>query len=583
MPKVIVLGGGIAGLTAAHELAVRGFTVEVYEKNRICGGKARSFLSPEGMPGEHGFRFFPGFYKHIPDTMSRIPYGNQRNGVFDNLVSAERAVILQEDTRHFVFPARFPQTFRDLTEDLTGLFIFGGLNIRSWELMSFVRKLLIIMTSCRERRIAEYDNIPWLEFLNVGNKSEQFNKLIAKGITRLLVAMRAEEASTRTVGTILIQILGDILTPGDTADRVLNGPTNDVWIDPWVKYLERRNVKFVNKANVTQLHCKGHRISSVTIKRNDVDHDIKGNYYVLAVPVEVVQRQLLTQEIKTAAPSLSNIGELDTEWMNGIQFYLSRDVSTVRGHTIYADSRWALTSLSQREFWREDFMKFDPNVRGIVSVDISDWVTKGNKKVFKAARDCTLHEIKEEVWAQLKAHLQGTPTDQLLDDDRVESFLDPAIALVDASRARGLCKVRQFCQIQQELGQADGELGASVVSNAEPLLINTCGSWKHRPEATTEIENLFLAADYVRTHTDLATMEGANEAARRAVNGILERSGWKTDRCGVWELEELAALDRFRKRDKWRFDRGLPHTLTPRVPADVVRSVSVMIQRLLRL
>ena len=33
--------------------------------------------------------------------------------------------------------------------------------------------------------------------------------------------------------------------------------------------------------------------------------------------------------------------------------------------------------------------------------------------------------------------------------------------------------------------------------------------------------NLLLAADYVRTFTDLATMEGANEAARRADHGAL--------------------------------------------------------------
>ena len=52
--------------------------------------------------------------------------------------------------------------------------------------------------------------------------------------------------------------------------------------------------------------------------------------------------------------------------------------------------------------------------------------------------------------------------------------------------------------------------------------MNLVGSWALRPEATTAIPNLFLASDYVRTHTDLATMEGANEAARRAVNGLLD-------------------------------------------------------------
>jgi hypothetical protein len=49
------------------------------------------------------------------------------------------------------------------------------------------------------------------------------------------------------------------------------------------------------------------------------------------------------------------------------------------------------------------------------------------------------------------------------------------------------------------------------VTNAEPLLINHAGSLGARPEAYTEVGNLFLAADYLRTYTDLATMEAANE------------------------------------------------------------------------
>ena len=36
-PKVIILGGGIAGLSAAHELIERNFDVEVYELLPIQG------------------------------------------------------------------------------------------------------------------------------------------------------------------------------------------------------------------------------------------------------------------------------------------------------------------------------------------------------------------------------------------------------------------------------------------------------------------------------------------------------------------------------------------------------------------
>jgi uncharacterized protein with NAD-binding domain and iron-sulfur cluster len=66
--KVIVLGGGVAGMSAAHELAERDFEVVVYETRAIPGGKARSMPVPGSgiggrpdLPAEHGFRFFPGF------------------------------------------------------------------------------------------------------------------------------------------------------------------------------------------------------------------------------------------------------------------------------------------------------------------------------------------------------------------------------------------------------------------------------------------------------------------------------------------------------------------------------------------
>ncbi len=96
---VAVLGGGMAGLAAAHELVERGFDVTVYERNAL-GGKARSIPvagtakgGRRGLPGEHGFRFFPGFYHHVPDTMRRIPFAGNAHGVWDNLVAATEGTL----------------------------------------------------------------------------------------------------------------------------------------------------------------------------------------------------------------------------------------------------------------------------------------------------------------------------------------------------------------------------------------------------------------------------------------------------------------------------------------------------------
>ena len=50
-----------------------------------------------------------------------------------------------------------------------------------------------------------------------------------------------------------------------------------------------------------------------------------------------------------------------------------------------------------------------------------------------------------------------------------------------------------------------------------------------------ELQNLFIASDYVRMYTDIACMEAANEAARRAVNCLLLASGSNSQRrnCGL--------------------------------------------------
>jgi uncharacterized protein with NAD-binding domain and iron-sulfur cluster len=101
--RVAVLGGGCGGMSAAHELAERDFEVTVYEKKAVPGGKCRSIPVPgtgvggrRDLPGEHGFRFFPGYYRHVIDTMERIPFGTNRRGVRDNLVFGSRVMFARE-------------------------------------------------------------------------------------------------------------------------------------------------------------------------------------------------------------------------------------------------------------------------------------------------------------------------------------------------------------------------------------------------------------------------------------------------------------------------------------------------------
>jgi len=519
--KVAVIGGGVGGLSAAHELALRDFDVVVYEQRDVAGGKARSMDAIPGaggrraLPGEHGFRFFPGFYRHLPDTMSRIPYGHNVHGVFDNLVASTQIQMAREGhANELVTPAHFPESLADWEAIVRfGLEVSTHLGIPLDDQVHFVKLISDLLSACDARRFGQYENQSWWEFSGAEHRSPAFQRFLADGLTRTLVAARGKEMSARTGGSILLQLLQDLATPGINVDRVLNGPTSDVWIAPWVAELEQLGVELRLGAAVDAIDSTAGRVTGIS----GAGFSDTADYYVAAVPVEVLRERIAMDDLKAHSPLLAGLDALEVRWMNGIMFYLQRDVPLVHGHSIYLDSAWALTSISQRQFWPQFDLHAmgDGNVGGLLSIDVSDWETPG---VFaasgKVARQCSKDEIAEEVWAQLKAALNDG-TEVLADANRLAWFLDPDIVPPNPIDA----------------------------TNLEPLLVNTKGSWPHRPPADLpEVDNLFLASDYVQTYTDLATMEAANEAARRAVNGILKASGSDAEPCDVWKLRQPGGL-----------------------------------------
>jgi uncharacterized protein with NAD-binding domain and iron-sulfur cluster len=540
--RVAVIGGGVGGLSAAHELIQRGFSVHVYESERQYGGKAASqdAVGPRkaprrALPGEHGFRFYPAFYTHLIETMSEIP--TAEGVVSDRLIASDEAGVAAIDDETLIRMSRQPvQSPGELFGALQAF--FGSVNPTAEDLARFNARTLAYLTTCSERRRQELEYRSWWDFVEGDQFSPSFQRYI-RAVPRTMVAMDATVGSAWTIGEISMQLLLDFGDRAAQNDRTLDGPTTERWINPWISSLRAWGVRFHPGQDVVGVDLDGGRVRRAWRADGSA---IEADWFVLAVPIEQLVG-LVSPELAEADPQMARLRGLDTgsltAWMSGAQFFLREAVPMLRGHVFYPDSDWALTSISQAQFWASRGRPVerhygDGSVKGVLSIDISDWFTPSRYTGLSASQTPSADAVLDEIWRQVKAGVNAPRQVLLRDEDVVARHLDTNIRF---------------------------PAGGGAPVNLSPLLVHPPGAWDLRPEAASAVENLFFASDFVRTYTNLATMEGANEAARRATNAILERSGVSARPSRLTPLQEPAIFAPARALDAQRFANGEPHVL----------------------
>ena len=290
--RIAIVGAGPSGLTAAHELAERGIAVTLVDAamphdsmpgmQSNVGGMARTqwahasaWPGPAGsasgklFPGEHGYRLFPSFYRHVFDTMQRTPIlGVNLRVAWPTQGQPEHQVNVQvspeqlgirptafdqlQATHKQVFArrGRFVPLRRDRPRSLEAfrteyMNLHEGLGFPKRDMVRFFFKLLRYLMTCSERRAAEYEQTSLLTFFEPSLYSEGFLDAI-KSAPQALVAMDAELCDARTQGNVYIQLLLDQILGSDYTDSTLRGPTSVAWFAHWYRYLESLNVTFVN-------------------------------------------------------------------------------------------------------------------------------------------------------------------------------------------------------------------------------------------------------------------------------------------------------------------------------------------------
>mmetsp|Transcript_8025 Transcript_8025/g.11945 ORF Transcript_8025/g.11945 Transcript_8025/m.11945 type:complete len:613 (-) Transcript_8025:3842-5680(-) len=514
--KIIIVGGGIAGLSSAHLLAERGYTnIHVYERTKVLGGKARSIAVPdsakdgrEPLLGEHGYRIFPAMYKHIRETMENIPFKD--SNVWKQLVSDEWLLLSNNGSAAHSLPvphasigswlayiSKFPKEMRSL-------------GIPKEDMEYILQRILVIAESCENRFQWEYDHIRFWDYMSADQLTEATQNIFLRLISTGILAAEPHTSALRTIGLLIVRMFIKMTMDGGMVQS-LNGPTNTQFLHPWVEEINRLGgVKFHLEEELQSIVVnQDQKIASLSFKnRNNsqISQIDDADDYIIAIPVEKLQ-PLITTQIREAAPSMANIHKLTFNNQNGLQFFLKKPLPfdkfdyKSKGHVAFSYSKWAISAINQVEFWKGyDWSKIgDGSVVGIFSVDVSEWNKPGDLGCPSKGRtgySLTKNEFISEVWCQMhKAMPHIFPEQERWFDYVHTPFLDPDVEF-----------------------HADGS-----VSNLEPLFLNIVNATQFQPNATTEIKNLYLASDFVRSETAVACMEAANEGARHAIRALLTK------------------------------------------------------------
>ncbi len=263
--KVIIAGGGLAGISAAVFLNKKGYEVELYESTPKLGGRTFSYIDKfSNRIYDNGKHILAGWYKNTLDLLELL---NTKDKLFKN---------------HSFF-LRFYDNNKEMHElDGRGLsgkagFIKALLKYRKLNFNDiYAISKVIYACNFRTNKYLSASNLK--EILESTNQTTNSIEYFWKPLSVSIFNTSTENVSTKLFARVIENALSekgnlDLLVPTDSL--------HNVFIDSAQRYFRNEDIKFSLSHRIVSVETSGNKVSYL---KDSNGNKIEGDEFILAVP-----------------------------------------------------------------------------------------------------------------------------------------------------------------------------------------------------------------------------------------------------------------------------------------------------------
>ena len=304
----MVIGGGLAGLSAACALAERGIAVTLVERRNYLGGRAFSFIDPHtGMELDNGQHVFLRCCTEYIDFLKKI-------GAFEQTTLHERLRVTVADRtgkRGILSSTRFLPAPLDV---LPSLLLYRHLGLR--DRTRVVRGMMSIRRTDRERERERLESVSFRDWLLQHGQNDRTIAALWELIT-LPILNDTIDAASAYMGIMAFQ--DSLLAGKGMADLGYSRVGLSTLVSEGARrYIESRGGRLIMGRRVSGVHVTEGRVTGVVVGEETIAADA----VISALPWDGLERLLANENPDTA---LAAVSPPQLEWAPIVGLHIGYD------------------------------------------------------------------------------------------------------------------------------------------------------------------------------------------------------------------------------------------------------------------